>query len=321
MKILVTGSSGFLGHHVLEEFYNKSKETIISPGSINCDLTNPNDVDNYFKNTRCDCILHLAAVCGGILANRNSPADFLVKNLQMGINIFEAARKNDIKYVYTLGSVCGYPKYCQVPFKEDNLWNGYPEGTNAPYGHAKRTLLMLQNTYRKQYGIKGTHLIPVNLFGTQDHFDLINSHVIPALIRKFLTAVDEPAPSVELWGSGEVSREFLYAPDCAEAIVKTVLMKLDYPEPINLGTGRDISIRELAETIAKLCGYKGDIVFNTNMPDGQPKRRLDVSRAKEVLGWEAKTSLLEGLTHTITWYEDNRHLTEDSNDKNNQKSS
>jgi len=239
------------------------------------------------------------------LANKNSPADFLRDNTQMALNIYEAAREHHIKYVYSLGSVCAYPKYCPIPFREDDIWNGAAEETNFPYGQAKRTLLMLGQTYRQQYQLGGAHLIPVNMYGEYDNFDLTNSHVIPALIRKVHHASKNHLPTVECWGTGEATREFLYAGDAAEAIVKAINMQLDTNLPINLGTGTDISIKELAVLIATLMDYKGELVFTGEVSDGQPKRVLDVSRAKKILDWKANTSFLEGLLRTISWYRQN----------------
>jgi GDP-L-fucose synthase len=251
----------------------------------------------------------MAAVCGGILANKNSPADFLHKNLDMASNIFHAARKVGCRNVYTLGSVCAYPKHCKTPFMEEDLWNGYPEETNAPYGIAKRTLLMLGNTYREQYGIGGAHLIPVNMYGEHDHFDPVNSHVIPALIRKFDDAVTNGKKMVECWGTGQATREFLYAGDAAQAIVKAVESGLSTDLPINLGRGEDISIKDLALLIGKLTGFDADdavIKFNGEVSDGQPKRLLSTYRASKLLGWTAGTHLEDGLRCTIDWYRANR---------------
>jgi GDP-L-fucose synthase len=305
MKILVTGGTGFLGKHVVSKLREGNHE-VVAPSSKELNLLDREGVEIYLFGhmlTRFDTILHMAAMCGGILANKNSPADFLQKNVEMATNLFETAKNYKYKNIYTLGSVCAYPKYCPVPFKEDDLWNGYPEETNAPYGMSKRLLLMLSQTYREQYGFKGAHLIPVNLYGEHDHFDLVNSHVIPALIRKFDTAVKNSQPVVDCWGTGEATREFLYAGDAAQAISKAVLTGFDSPLPINLGTGHDISIRDLSAMIARLTGYKGKINFNGEVSDGQPKRMLDVSRAKELLNWEARTSLEEGLKRTIHWYQ------------------
>lgn len=302
MKILVTGGTGFLGKHVVSKLREGNHE-IFAPNSKELNLLDKQQISSWLWDAWPDAILHMAAICGGILANKNSPADFLQKNVEMATNLFEVSKQYKCKTIYTLGSVCAYPKYCPVPFKEDDLWNGYPEETNAPYGMAKRLLLMLSQTYREQYGYKGAHLIPVNLYGEHDHFDLVNSHVIPALIRKFDTAVKNSQPVVECWGTGEATREFLYAGDAAQAISKAVLTGFDSPLPINLGIGHDISISDLSTMIAKLIGFKGKINFNGDVSDGQPKRMLDVSRAKALLNWEASTSLEVGLQRTIHWYQ------------------
>jgi GDP-L-fucose synthase len=307
MRILCTGGTGFLGKHVQEAFKNSEHE-VWFPNRRKLHLGDQNcvwDVCEYAP----DVILHMAALCGGILANQNSPADFLHENVDMGSHIYSCAKvlkKSgvDVK-VYSLGSVCAYPKFCPVPFKEDDLWNGYPEETNAPYGMSKRLLLMLSQTYRQQYQIGGAHLIPVNLYGEYDHFDPTNSHVIPALIRKVHNAIQNNLPTVECWGTGEATREFLYAGDAAEAIVKAIDTGLDTDLPINLGTGTDISIKDLIILISTLMEYKGQIVFTGEVSDGQPKRVLDVSRAKKLLGWKANTSFLEGLLRTISWYRQN----------------
>ena len=309
MNILITGGTGFLGKHVEAAFdkHIQDKElndTITCVGS-KFDLVSGVECDHLFNITCPDVVVHMAAVCGGILANKNRPVDFLRDNTLMGINIFESARRFNVKRVYTLGSVCSYPLNCPTPFKEDDIFNGYPESTNAPYGQAKRTLMMLGNTYREQYGIAGAHLIPVNLFGPHDHFDLVNSHVIPALINKFVNAVDKGLSTVRCWGTGLATREFFYAEDAAKAIVSAVYQSLDTEIPINLGTGKEISIKELAHLIAKLVGFDGEVLFTGEVSDGQPKRRLDVSRAKEMLNFEADTNLLTGLVKTITWYQDN----------------
>jgi GDP-L-fucose synthase len=309
VNILITGGTGFLGKHVEAAFdkHIQDKElndTITCVGS-KFDLVSGVECDHLFNITCPDVVVHMAAVCGGILANKNRPVDFLRDNTLMGINIFESARRFNVKRVYTLGSVCSYPLNCPTPFKEDDIFNGYPESTNAPYGQAKRTLMMLGNTYREQYGIAGAHLIPVNLFGPHDHFDLVNSHVIPALINKFVNAVDKGLSTVRCWGTGLATREFFYAEDAAKAIVSAVYQSLDTELPINLGTGKEISIKELAHLIAKLVGFDGEVLFTGEVSDGQPKRRLDVSRAKEMLNFEADTNLLTGLVKTITWYQDN----------------
>lgn len=307
MKILVTGGTGFLGKHLIPKL---SGHEVWAPSSKDLNVSDPHCVWNVMSFDP-DIILHMAALCGGILANKNRPADFLHKNTDMASNIFHCAQvvqhrrnlyKQPTPMVYTLGSVCAYPKHCPVPFKEDDLWNGYPEETNAPYGMSKRLQLLLGQTYRQQYGIGGAHLIPVNLYGEHDHFDLTNSHVIPALIRKFDTAIEYNSPKVECWGTGEATREFLYAGDAADAIAKAVLSKFDDGRPINLGTGKDISIKNLAILIKELTGFKGEIVFNGAVSDGQPRRMLDVTRAKELLDWTALTEFREGLLKTIHWY-------------------
>ncbi|MDP2685265.1 MAG: NAD-dependent epimerase/dehydratase family protein [bacterium] len=304
-RIVVTGAGprGFLGYHVRKSF-NLAKSdmyNIVYTGS-EYNLIKQEDTNKLFIDLQPDILIHMAAQCGGILANKNTPADFLRDNTQMGLNVYEAARQFVCERVYTLGSVCAYGKYCTVPFKEDNLFVGYPEETNAPYGQAKRTLLMLGQTYREQYGIGGAHLIPVNMYGEKDHFDLVNSHVIPALINKF-TSGDKV---VKCWGTGTATREFLYAGDAAEAIVQAVLIDLNTPLPINIGTGEDISIKDLSFLIAELVGFKGKIKFTNEVSDGQPERKLDVSRAKDMLGFVAKTDLRQGLIKTIKWYLDNR---------------
>jgi GDP-L-fucose synthase len=305
MKILVTGGTGFLGKHVQQAF-SKSRNELWFPSSKDLNLLDSRASEEAIAYIQPDTILHMAAVCGGILANKNSPADFLHKNLDMASNIFHAARKVGCKNVFTLGSVCAYPKNCRTPFIEANLWDGYPEETNAPYGIAKRVLLMLGKTYREQYGIGGTHLIPVNMYGEHDHFDLTNSHVIPALIRKFDNAITNNLPEVECWGTGKATREFLYAGDCAQAIVRAVESGLTADEPINLGMGKDITIEDLASLVAELTGYLGKIKFTGEVSDGQPKRLLSVYRAQSLLDWNANTTLRDGLVRTIRWYRANK---------------
>lgn len=305
MKILVTGGTGFLGKHIQHAFSGTSHETWF-PSSKDLDLLDPHGTQETLAYIQPDVILHMAALCGGILANKNSPADFLHKNMDMASNIFHAAHTIGCKTIYTLGSVCAYPKFCPVPFKEDDLWNGYPEETNAPYGISKRLLLMMGQTYRQQYKFQGAHLIPVNLYGEYDHFDPVNSHVIPALIRKFDNAIVNNLPVVECWGTGKATREFLYAGDAAQAIVKAVETRLDTDLPINLGMGQDISIFDLSVLVGELTGYLGKIEFTGDVSDGQPKRMLDVTRAKELLHWSATTTLRTGLQRTIRWYRQNK---------------
>lgn len=304
MKILVTGSSGFLNHHLREEFQKFPEHQIIYIGRKNCNLTKYDQVVDFFEKQKMpfDAILHAAANCGGIGYNQKNPATLLTDNLHMGLNIYEAARIYGVKKIYSLGSVCSYPVNCPVPFKEQDIWNGFPEKTNAPYGSAKRILLMLSQTYRQQFGMGGAHLVPCNMYGTHDHFDLINSHVIPALINKFVHAHKHNISEVQCWGTGTATREFLYAGDAAEAIVEAVISEFDCNDPINLGTGTDISIKDLAFLIANLVGFEGKIVFTNEVSDGQPKRQLDVGRAHLLLKFEAKTKLVDGLIKTINWY-------------------
>lgn len=303
MRLLIAGAGGFLGSHILAEF-SSSNINILSPTSKQLNILNFDCLYDYLYKYRPDTILHCAAKCGGILSNHNSPADFLRDNTQMGLNIYEAARMNNITNIYSLGSVCAYPVNCPTPFREDDIWNGAAESTNFPYGQSKRTLLMLGQTYRQQYRFTGAHLIPVNMYGERDNFDLTNSHVIPALIRKFLDAKNN-LQTVECWGDGSATREFLYAGDCAQAIVKAVMTGLNTDLPINIGVGKDISIKNLATLIAELTGYEGDIVFTGEVSNGQMKRLLDVSRARELLNWEATTTLRDGLIKTIDWYKSN----------------
>lgn len=306
IRVLVTGGTGFLGKNLQRAFSPLLNQFEIFYSGSSYNLQEEYDTELLFNSVRPHVVVHMAAKCGGILANKNSPADFLVDNLRMGINVYEAARKFDVQWVYSLGSVCSYPIHCPTPFREDDIWNGYPEPTNAPYGIAKRTLMMLSQTYREQYNIGGAFLIPVNLYGPFDHFGTVNSHVVPALITKFTHAVEWEKPTVECWGTGTATRELFYVEDAAEAIVRAVTTGLDTYLPINLGTGEDISIKDLAYLIGNIVGFKGEIVFTGEVSDGQPIRRLDVSRAKQLLGWEAKTKLYDGLVKTIKWYKDNK---------------
>jgi GDP-L-fucose synthase len=299
--LLITGGGGFLGKHVLKALANTGV-SYLAPRSSELDILDLQALSNYLAYHEPDTILHMSAMCGGIVKNSNYPADFLQINTRMAINIYEAAHKSNITNIYSIGSVCMYPEITEIPFKETDIWLNYPEKTNAPYGIAKRVLLMLAQTYRQQYGFTGANLIPVNMYGEHDSFDNQKSHVIPALIKKFLHAKDNSLPSVECLGSGGATREFLYAPDAAEVIVKVILTNFDCDQPINLGVGKDISIKNLAILIAKLTNYQGNIFFKDDGLDGQQKRLLDVSRAKKLLGWTAATSLEAGLIKTIDWY-------------------
>jgi len=305
MKILVTGGTGFLGKHVVPKLQNDQHE-VWAPSSKELDMLDFAKFEDNVMKYHPDVILHMAAKCAGILGNRINPADFLRDNTQMALNVYEATRIHRIQKVYSLGSVCAYPKFCPAPFKEDDIWNGPAEETNFPYGQAKRTLMMLGQTYRQQYGIRGAHLIPVNMYGEYDSFDLTYSQVIPALIRKFEEAIRSNNPVVKCWGTGEATREFLYAGDASVAIAKAINEGLDTSLPINLGVGSDISIKDLAHLIGDLTGFQGEIIFNGEVSDGQPKRMLDVSRAKEMIGWTANTNFKTGLMRTIEWYRANR---------------
>jgi GDP-L-fucose synthase len=304
MKILLTGATGFLGQNlkpVLSEDYE-----VVGVGST-WDLRDQLICHDLISHVEPDVIVHAAGSVGGIGANKENPGKFMYENLIMGANLIEAARAcgstifHDIKKFILLGTVCAYPKHTPVPFKEEELWNGYPEETNAPYGIAKKTLMRLVEAYHEQYDFNGVNLVPVNMYGPHDHFNLTSSHVIPALILKVKTAIDNNESTITLWGTGQASREFLYAPDCAEAI-KLSIEKDVSPEPINIGTGKEIKICELIETIADIMGFDGDIIYDTTKPDGQPRRCLDTSRAKDRLGFEAKTNLRDGLVNTIEWF-------------------
>ena len=298
MKILLTGATGFLGQNlkpVLSEDY-KVQGFQPSYWDLRCQKTCYQALDQFEP----DVIVHAAGSVGGILANKENPGKFMYENLIMGANLIEAARTKGVKKFILLGTVCAYPKHTPVPFKEEELWNGYPEETNAPYGIAKKTLMRLVEAYHEQYDFNGVNLIPVNMYGPYDHFNLTSSHVIPALILKFYEAI-KSGEDVTLWGTGEASREFLYAPDCAEAIKLAIQKDVD-PEPINIGTGKEIKIIDLAETIADLMGFNGTIFFDSSKPDGQPRRCLDTTRAKERLGFEATTDLKTGLNSTIEWF-------------------
>jgi len=302
MTTLITGGGGFLGKHVQQEMKRLNLQ-YLAPRSTELDILNFEQLCSYLKHYKPSSVLHMAALCGGIVKNSHVPADFLRDNTQMALNIYEAARLSEVKNIYSLGSVCMYPLHCPTPFKEDDIWNGAAEPTNFPYGQAKRTLMMLGDTYRAQYGFTGAHLIPVNMYGTHDSFDDQKSHVIPALIKKFLHAKKNNLPRVECLGTGAATREFLYAADAAQAIVKVVATNFDCHLPINLGVGKDISIKDLAILIKNITNYNGEIVFKSDGLDGQPKRMLDVSRAKELLNWSAQTSLEDGLKKTISWYQ------------------
>lgn len=304
-KVLVTGGSGFLGRQVCAQLTAAGAAELVIPRRAEHDLTEQQVVRDLLGETRPDVIVHLAAEVGGIGANMANPGRYFYANAAMGINLIEESRKVGVKKFVQVGTVCAYPKFTPVPFREDDIWNGYPEETNAPYGVAKKSLLVMLQSYRQQYGFNGIYLLPVNLYGPWDNFDLETSHVIPALIRKFVTARDEGHDTVTLWGTGSPSREFLFVTDAASGIV-TATERYDGDEPVNLGNGQEVPIRQLAETISNLVGFEGTIVWDTSRPDGQPRRALDVSRAKEYFGWQAEVDFHEGLRQTIEWWETHR---------------
>ena len=304
-RVMVTGGSGFLGSHVVEALRAKGASEIIVPRSSDCDLTDGARVAQLFGDTKPDLVFHLAAQVGGIGANRDNPGAFFYGNMAMGLHVLEQARLHGTKKVVVTGTVCAYPKFCPVPFKEDDIWNGYPEETNAPYGVAKKALLVMAQSYRQQYGSNFVVLFPVNLYGPRDNFDLQTSHVIPAMIRKFIEARERGDEQVVLWGDGTPTREFLYVEDCTEGLIAAA-EQYDDPDPINLGTGHEIAMRDLADKIKTLTDYEGGIHWDSSKPNGQPRRMLDVSRAKERFGFSAPTSLDDGLQRTIAWYRENR---------------
>ena len=300
MKILVTGGAGFLGSHLVEQLEQEGHDVFVARRH-DYDLTHESDAARLFADARPELLFHLAAEVGGIGANRANPGRFWLANLQMGVNVLEQTRLNGIAKLVIAGTVCGYPKHAPVPFREGDFWNGYPEETNAPYGVAKKSILVGAQAYREQYGTNAIFLLPTNLYGPRDNFDLETSHVIPALIRKMLSSPDE----IVLWGDGSPTREFLYVEDCAEAFL-LASERYDGAEPVNVGAGKEISIRDLAALIADLTGFAGEIRWDGSMPNGQPRRSLDASRARELFGFEARTSLREGLERTIAWYSDSR---------------
>ena len=300
MKVLVTGGGGFLGSYVVERFRAEGEDPFVARRR-DYDLTRWDDTERLFADARPDLVIHLAAEVGGIGANRDNPGRYWFANLMMGAHVLEQARLSGTGKVVTLGTICEYPKFTPVPFREDDLWNGYPEETNAPYGIAKKSILVGAQTYREQYGLNAIHLLPVNLYGPRDNFDLETSHVIPALIRKMLEAQEREEREIVLWGDGSPTREFLYVEDCAEGIV-VAAQRYDGREPVNLGTHHEISIRELSELVADLTGFTGEIRWDRTKPNGQPRRSLDTSRAEELFGFRARTSFREGLQRTIEWY-------------------
>jgi GDP-L-fucose synthase len=300
VNVLVTGGAGFLGTHVVERLRANGLDPFV-PRRSEYDLTVAADTERLFADARPDLVLHLAAEVGGIGANQANPGRYWYANLMMGAHVLEQSRLHGVGKVVVTGTICAYPKFAPVPFREEDLWNGYPEETNAPYGIAKKTLLVGTQSYREQYGTNAVFLLPVNLYGPRDNVNLETSHVIPALIRKMVEARKRADPKVVLWGDGSPTREFLYVDDCAEGIVLAA-ERYDSPEPVNLGTGEEISIRELSSLIAELTGFEGEIVWDTTKPNGQPRRRLDTSHAEALFGFHASTPLREGLERTIAWY-------------------
>jgi GDP-L-fucose synthase len=310
-RVIVTGGSGFLGSFVIEKLKQRGATEIFVPRIHTYNLVEPNDVRRLYADTLKNVdpkkviIIHLAANVGGIGANREHPAEFFYDNLMMGVELMHQAYKNGVGKFVAIGTVCAYPKFTPVPFKEVDLWNGYPEETNAPYGLAKKMMLVQAQAYRQQYGFNSIFLLPVNLYGPRDNFDLQSSHVIPALIRKAVEAGERGQSELLVWGDGSPTREFLYVEDAADGIV-TAAEKYDGDQPVNLGSGYEISIKDLSEMIVRMTGFQGRLVWQTDKPNGQPRRGLDVSRAREYFGWSAQVPFEEGLRRTIAWFKANR---------------
>jgi GDP-L-fucose synthase len=300
-RISVTGGAGFLGSTVVNHLRTLGCKNIFVPRRHEYDLTQPGDIEDFFAQARPEVLFHLAAVVGGIGANRENPGRFFYENAVMGIQLIEHSRRNKVQKLIVAGTICSYPKFTPVPFKEEDLWNGYPEETNAPYGIAKKALLVQCQAYRQQYGLNAIFLMPVNLYGPGDNFDVSSSHVIPALIRKCLEAKRRGEPRLVCWGDGSPTREFVYVEDAARAFVLAA-EHYDAPEPVNIGSGNEIAIRDLANLIARLCEFEGEIVWDPSKPNGQPRRRLDASRAEALFGFRAQTAFEAGLTQTIDWY-------------------
>jgi GDP-L-fucose synthase len=304
-RIVVTGGAGFLGQNVVKKLQEKGCRQIFVPRSKEYNLVEMEAVGRLYKDAKPNIVIHLAARVGGIGANMKNPGSFFYENLMMGVQLIEQGRLFGIEKFVAVGTICAYPKFTPVPFKEENLWNGYPEETNAPYGLAKKMLLVQSQAYRQQYGFNAIYLLPVNLYGPEDNFDPEYSHVIPALIKKVFDAKEKGRKRIVAWGSGKPTREFLYVDDASEGIVLAT-EKYNTPDPVNLGAGFEISIRNLAELICELAGFDGEIEWDISKPDGQPRRCLDTSKAKREFGFEAKTELRDGLKKTIEWYEKRR---------------
>jgi len=304
-KILLTGGSGFLGRHVLNALRDEGARDVVVPRKAQYDLTQEEAVARVYRDHRPRVVIHLAAIVGGIGANREKPGQFFYDNLMMGTQLMEYARRSGVEKFVGIGTICSYPKLTAVPFREDEIWSGYPEETNAPYGLAKKMLLVQGQAYRAQYGFNAIHLLPVNLYGPSDNFDPASSHVIPALMLKCQEAMDERTSEIVCWGDGSPTREFLYVEDCAEALVAATRL-YDGPEPVNIGAGFEISIKALSELIAELMGFEGEIRWDVTKPNGQPRRCLNVDRAREAFGFQAKTDFRSGLEKTIRWFRESR---------------
>jgi len=303
-RVLVTGGNGFLGSHILERLEASGARHVMAPTVAEYDLTEATVVRDLFRDSNPDIVVHLAAEVGGIGANREQPGRFFYANMVMGVHMIEEARRAGVEKFVQLGTICAYPKHTPVPFREADLWNGYPEETNAPYGIAKKALLVQLQAYRAQYGFNGVYLLPVNLYGPRDNFDPASSHVIPALIRKMVEAVED-GREVILWGTGKASREFLYVEDCARAVLLAA-EHYDSSEPVNIGTGNEITIRDLASRISSEVGFEGRLTYDPSKPDGQPRRCLDTSRALETFGFRSRVPFEEGLRRTVAWYQETR---------------
>ena len=303
-RIIITGGGGFLGSAVQERLRHEGYTNLVPVRRKDFDLTHEDHVERLYREEKPAVVLHLAAEVGGIGANRDNPGRFFFANMAMGLHLIEGARRFGIKKFVQVGTICAYPNHTPVPFNENDLWNGYPEVTNAPYGIAKKSLLVMCQSYRQQYGLNAIYLLPVNLYGPRDNFHLHTSHVIPALIRKCVEARNRGESSITAWGTGQASREFLYVDDCAEGLV-TSMERYDSPEPMNLGSGREIPIKDLTHLVARLSRFDGEIVWDSSKPDGQPRRCLDVTRAWNAIGFRARTALEDGLRQTIEWYEAN----------------
>lgn len=301
-RVVVTGGAGFLGSFVIDALRERGCRDIFVPRSRDYDLVQMEAVQRLYRDARPHLVIHLAARVGGIGANRMNPGKFFYDNLMMGVQLMEVARHVKLEKFVALGTICAYPKFTPVPFKEDDLWEGYPEETNAPYGLAKKMLLVQAQAYRHQYGFNGVVLFPVNLYGPRDNFDLETSHVIPALIRKCLEAKQQGASTIDVWGDGSPTREFLYAADAAEGICLAA-EHYDRSDPVNLGSGQEIAIKDLVNLITDLTGFKGEVRWDTNKPNGQPRRCLDTTRARKEFGFRAQTTLEQGIRETITWYQ------------------